>query len=70
MSIYDRWGNVIFYDEMDGYLKGDKMNQLWWRLGWRNEQQLLTKQWKELCFQSEVEDTIRRKLPPKKERCY
>ena len=58
MSIYDRWGNVIFHDEMDGYPTEDSQNEST-VVGWdgimNNGNKAIEGSY---VFKIEVEDTI------------
>ncbi len=58
MSIYDRWGNVIFYDEMDGYPTENNQNEST-VVGWdgimNNGNRAIEGSY---AFKIEVEDTI------------
>jgi gliding motility-associated-like protein len=58
MSIYDRWGNVIFYDEMDGYPTEDGQNEST-VVGWNGVMNNGNKAMEgSYAFKIEVEDTI------------
>lgn len=58
MSIYDRWGNVIYYDEMDGYPTENNQNEstvVGWDGVMNNGNKALEGSY---AFKIEVEDTI------------
>ena len=58
MSIYDRWGNVIFYDEMDGYPIENNQNEstvVGWDGMMNNGNKAIEGSY---AFKIEVEDTI------------
>jgi gliding motility-associated-like protein len=58
MSIYDRWGNVIYYDEMDGYPTEDNQNAST-VVGWDGTMNNGNKAMEgSYAFKIEVEDTI------------
>jgi gliding motility-associated-like protein len=58
MSIYDRWGNIIFYDEMDGYPIGNNQDEstvIGWDGVMSNGNKAIEGNY---AFKIEVEDTI------------
>jgi gliding motility-associated-like protein len=58
MSIYDRWGNVIYYDEMDGYPTENNQNEST-VVGWDGVMNNGNKAMEgSYAFKIEVEDTI------------
>ena len=58
MSIYDRWGNVIFYDEMDSYPIENNQNEST-VVGWDGVMNNGNKAMEgSYAFKIEVEDTI------------
>lgn len=58
MSIYDRWGNVIFYEEMDGYPTENNQNEST-VVGWDGVMNNGNKAMEgSYAFKIEVEDTI------------
>ena len=58
MSIYDRWGNVIYYDEMDGYPTEENQNAST-VLGWDGLMNNGNKAMEgNYAFRIEIEDTI------------